>query len=265
MIIQSPLLAISATPYIQRNPQDANKTALNELRATDARLRADAAANAAKAGIGATGSVTYRYVIGSDGKAYATGAVLDNEKRAQSTRDPQLSLKNKPSGRTQPDVSYQAVTDRLNNIITPRAQLSPADEAFIYGSNDYLNETRISNEAQARAKFQLYDAAVRAQEGQPFESAFGLSSSPDYDFEVGADGELYAANSQSNTPDKGFRASQSNTNNASDSAFRADTAATDISAQDTTPVHTPQSRATALYTQISYLVYQETPLFQLAA
>ncbi len=264
MTIQSPLLAISAAPFVQRQPADANKTALDELRATDARLRADAAASASRSGVGSTSTITYNYVVGPDGQLYANDATITTSKRTQGARNPNLRLEDQQGVARQPLDLQKRAAARLNDILNPRAQLSPADEANIYGSDDYLEETLKSNETQARAKLQLYDLAVRAQEGQHFRAAFGLGSAPEYDYEVGPDGELYAVAGEVGIRTSGFKPPEQAAKDA-DTIARAALAATDVSAQDVATARTAQSRAASFYAQASYLAYRETPLFQLAA
>lgn len=264
MMIQSPLLAISSVPYIQRQPQDAAKAALDDLRASDARIRAEAAASASRYGAGATSTVTFNYIVGPDGQLYATDATVSTSKRTQGARNPNLALEDQQGATSQPLGLEQRAKARLNDILSPRAQLSPADEAAIYGSDDFLKETLQSNEAQARAKLQLYDLAVRAQEGQHFRAAFGLGTAPEYDYEVGPDGELYAVAGEVGIRTSGFKTPEAAAKDA-DTIARAALAATDVSAQDISVARTAQSRAAEFYAQMSYSVYRETPLFQLAA
>ena len=235
------------------------------LRQADSSIRADAARAAAQAGAGANTSVQYNYEVGPDGQLYATSATITTSKRTQGPRDPLSGIQGSDGIATQPLAQQaQQRPQSLADYARPGPTLSAADEAAIFGSEDFLNDVLNSNEAQRRARLQLADFGVRAQEGQHFRAAAGLGSLPQYDYEVGPDGEVYAV-AGSVGISSGPASSEEEAAADAATIARAALAATDVSAQDISVARDAQSRAASLYASNYNIAEQETPLFQFAA
>lgn len=241
----------------------APKAALDSLRTNDASIRTQASRSAAQSG--GTSTVQYSYDIGPDGQRYVSGATISTTKRTSGARNPLVPLSDVQGQPSQPlDISGQQQLASLADFLKPRSALSPADEAAIYGSDDFLNDTLNSDEAQRRMRLQIADFGVRAQEGQHFRAAFGLGSAPQYDYELGPDGELYAVGGNVGIT-SGLAATPEEAAKDADTMARAALAATDVSAQDVSAARSAQSRAAYLYAHNHNIIEQETPLFSFAA
>lgn len=232
------------------NPQSAQ--AARAARVADANLRADAARAAAQAGSGANVTVQYQYSVGPDGQLVATGATVSSARRTRGGEEtlPPSQQQNAPA---QPFTLEDVRPRRFGDIQAPRATLSPAEEAAIFGSEAFLEDTLNSNEAARRARLQLADFGVRAQERQHLAAAGGLGSAPDYDYEVGPDGELYAV-AGSVSISSGPAASPEEAARDAATIAAAALAATDVSAQDIAVARNAQARAAALYAQVHHAV-----------
>lgn len=244
------------------NPESA--AAAQAARISDMNLRADAARAAAKAGAGANVNIQYQYAVGPDGQLYASGATVSTSRKGRADEallDPSLR-----SGAPSQPLNLQDARPRsFADLLAPRASLSPADEAAIFGSPEFLAEIQDSGEASRRARLQIADFGVRAQERQHYMAAGGFGSLPQYDYEIGPDGELYAVAGSVNikagpaaTPEEAAR-------NAATIAGAA-LAATDVSAQDISVARNAQSQAAALYSR-NYMagLVDEGPSIQRAA
>lgn len=225
-------------------------------------MRAQAIRQEAQAGAGAVVSTQYSYTIGPDGQRYATSARITTSQRTEGPPDP-LALQGAPS--SQPlTISQNRKPLSLADYARPNAGLSPSDEAAVFGSQAFLDEIRSSNAGSVRARLQLSDFSVRAQEGQHFRAAAGLGTAPKYEYQVGPDGKLYAV-----AGEVGLKAGPAATpeDAAQDAATfaRAALAATDVSAQDVSVARAAQSRAASFYAASNTRDESETPRFQLAA
>ncbi|MBN67290.1 MAG: hypothetical protein CMM94_06980 [Rickettsiales bacterium] len=244
---------------------DAASTALKQV---DADVRAQAQKSAAQAG-GATSTAQYSYTVGPDGQLYATSATVTTTRRGEGVRDP-LSLAPGQVGNdnTSPSSPLNNIPDRrpssLSDLLRPRPQLSPSDEAAVFGSEAFLKETQESNDAAYLARLQLADFGVRAQENQHLQASGGLGSAPKYDYQVGPDGKLYAvagsvsiSSGPAATPEEA----------AADAAAvgRAALAATDVSAQDISVARKAQSNAAYLYASNNNIVDRANPAIDLAS
>lgn len=268
MIIGGSQPSLSLNDYIAAlygNQQSPRVSSVEGLRQTDASIRSQATRSAAQAGAGATTTVQYTYEVGDDGQLYATGATISASKRTVGARSPLDSLSSLDGLASQPLQSlFRAQPKSLGDFLRPRALMSPADEAALYGSEDFLNDALNSDEAQRRARLQIADFGVRAQEGQHFRAAFGLGSVPEYDYEVGPDGELYAVGG-SVAISTGAASSPYEAAKDADAMARAALAATDVSAQDVSVARSAQARAASLYAANYMIAERETPLFFFAA
>lgn len=225
------------------NPRSAQ--AAQAARVADANLRADAARAAAQAGAGATTNVQYQYAVGPDGQLYATSATVQSSRRTRVGEEilPPSQQGNRP---VQPFTLEDERPRRFGDVLPARAALSPTDEAAIFGSEEFLEDILNSNEANRRARLQIADFGVRAQERQHFFAAGGFGSLPNYQYEIGPDGELYAVGGSVSIQTGPALTEEEAARDAATIANAA-LAATDVSAQDISVARNAQSRAAALY------------------
>ena len=223
------------------NPRSAQ--AAQSARIADMNLRADAARAAAQAGPGATTNIQYQYSTGPDGQLYATGATISSSRRTRGA-DQLLPPELQRAPSAQP-ILEDARPRRFGDVQPVRPLLSPADEAAIFGSPEFLEDVQ-SGDSIRRARLQLADFGVRAQESQHFYAAAGLGSAPTYEYEVGPDGELFAV-AGSVTIQPGTATSEEEAARDAATIANAALAATDVSAQDIAVARDAQSRAASLY------------------
>lgn len=232
------------------------------MRMADASVRADASRAQASAGAGATSSVQYSYSVGPDGQLYATSATISSSKRTNGPRDPLTPLAQQESAPAQPLAVDNRQPPSLAALSRPQAHISPSDEAAIFGSPDFMDDIFNSNESLRRARLQLADFGVRAQEGQHFKAAAGLGDIPEYDLIAGPDGELFAV-AGSVSISGGPTTSDEDAAAQAATIARAALAATDVSAQDVSVARDAQFKAASLYAANARAAERETPLFQL--
>lgn len=232
------------------------------LRAADGSVRAQAGKAQVQAGVGATVTTRYSYEVGPDGKLYATGATISSSKRTLSSRDAGLPLEDQQSIYQQAFSFLQSIPQKLSDLLRPKLGMSAADEAVLYGSEEFRSDALNNEQAQRRARLQIADFAVRAQESQHFRAAGGLGSTPVYEYEVGPDGELYAV-----AGSVGIRAGAAGTPEeaARDAATvaRAALAATDVSAQDISVARRAQAEAASIYARNFYAAEEENPIYSI--
>lgn len=227
-------------------------------------MQAQIARRTAQAGAGVDVKTQYSYTIGPDGQLYVTSARVTTSSRTDEVnRSPVIQEDTqKPLQPTATPAERPAAS--LADYAHPSSGLSPADEAAVFGSKEFLDEIRSSTENQLRSRLQVYDFGVRAQESQHFRAAYGLGSAPTYDYHVGPDGTLYAV-----AGEVGLKAGPAAT--PEDAAENATTmanaalAATDVSAQDISVARSALSQAASLYAANRDISKTETPRFQLAA
>ena len=231
------------------------------LRAADSSVRAQAQQASAQGGAGSSVTTQYTYEVGPDGQLYATGATVTTSKRTAGPREAGVPLAQQEGVAGQP-LQLARQPKSLADFVNPRPSLSPSDEAAIFGSGEFLDETLNSNEASHLARLQLADFGVRAQEGQHFRAASGLGSAPEYTYEVGPDGKLYAVAGEVGISTGGASSDEEAAADAATIA-RAALAATDVSAQDIAVARDAQSKAASLYASNNQIIDQENPLLQL--
>lgn len=273
MLIGGPSPSLSMNDYVAgmfaaqsgvgANPRA--QTSLQSIRTEDASIRSEAMRKAAQAGPGSTTHVQYTYATGPDGQLYVTSATVTSSKRTVGSRDPLSSLSDLEGVGVQPlQSAFRAQPKSIGDFLRPRALMSPTDEAAIYGSDDFLGDTPNSDEANRRMRLQIADFGVRAQEGQHYRAAFGLGSAPEYDYELGPDGELYAVGGHVGIS-PGPAATPEDAAKDADTMARAALAATDVSAQDVSVARSAQSRAASLYAANYSIAEREYPIFTMAA
>lgn len=252
--------------------------AARKLRAADADIRAQALRAQSEAGYGAQSGTQIRYTVGPDGQLYARSATVTTSRRGEGVRDP-LELLGVAQQENGPltealrenlrDIRPLSFTDILN----PKPQLSPTDEVVLFGTQpaaipgttaSFREDAFQSMDGLNLSRLQVSDFGVRAQEGQHFRAAGGLGSLPEYDYQRGPDGKLYAVAghvgiSERTTTDPEQAARDENT------VAAAALAATDVSAQDVAVARNAQSRAAGLYAQNNALINRQDPVFSLAA
>lgn len=90
---------------------------------------------------------------------------------------------------------------RLGDFLRPRLNMSPTAEAEVFGSEDMLNDNLNNDLAQRRGRFsrsKLLDVLGTMQKGS--NGVREIHVAPVYDFELKADGELYAMPFDDATP-----------------------------------------------------------------
>jgi hypothetical protein len=229
-------------------------------------VRADAQAQAAQHGAAANTSISYDYDIGPDGQLYVSSATVSSSTRSRERAGELTALRGQDSGGAADalQVFLQLREAKPGDFAPVKAQLSPSDEATVFGSEEFLNEIAQSDEAARRDRLQLADFSVRAQERQHYNAAAGLGSAPVYDYEVGPDGELYAV-AGSVSILQGPAGSEEEAARDAATVGRAALAATDVSAQDIATARDAQSRAAHLYAINSNLQYNAYRQVDLAA
>lgn len=226
---------------------------------SQANIQADARAVAAKAGPGANVTISYDYEVGPDGQLVATGATIQTSRRTSEAPNSLTNIEDAQGSPSQPILLFNNGPRSFADLANPRPALSPSDEAVVFGSEEFLEDTLNTNEAARRARLQIADFGVRAQERQHFFAASGFGSAPQYEYEIGPDGELYAvagsvaiSTPATSDPERAAR-------NAATVANAA-LAATDVSAQDISVARDAQARVASLYAQNNDTIEQEVPI-----
>lgn len=254
------LNAIYAAAFAQ-NPAAAE---ISALRASDANIRSQAQKQLSQAGVGATVSTHITYTVGPDGQLYATGATVSAQKRTQGVPQPGRPLKDQETGTPFNFLVPDRGPKTLSDWLRPKPRLAPADEADLFGSDDFLKEVLESTENLYRSRLAAADLGVRAQEAQHYRAAAGLGSAPDYDLVEGPDGEFYAVGGEvqmraSATVDPAQAAEDAQT------MANAALAATDVSAQDVSVARQSLARAASLYAMNDNLIYAQQRAYDMAA
>jgi hypothetical protein len=247
---------INPAPMSAIIPNAQEERSWQALRLADASIRAQASRLASQNGAGAVNVTQFNYTMGPDGQLYATSATVSASRRTVGPANPNLPLSQQNGTAAQPL--------SLRDFQPVNLGLSPSDEAAVFGSKDFLEETLGSNASQVRAQLQIIDFGVRAQEGQHFRAAAGLGSAPEYDYHIGPDGELYAVAGSVGISTGSAATPEEAAADASTMA-RAALAATDVSAQDVSVARNAQAKAASFYAAANDITQQETPRLQLAA
>lgn len=242
------------------------------LKANEQSVKLQAQSLAVKAEKGTVLTTKYNYDVGPDGQMYVSGVTVASQRKVQpgavNPLNPMAGEAVNPFISSTTDSRPKSFADLSN----ARTALSPADELKLFAQ-----EAATSNDAIYRAKLQVADFGVRAQENQHFRAGGGLTSMPQYGYQVGPDGELYATSgsvgiSTPKTADPESAARHAQT------AANAALAATDVSAQDVAVARDAQNNAasftqearkqqqvTQQYQKQSDLVYTTNPVFNAAA
>lgn len=239
------------------------------LRAQEQSVKLEAQSLAVKAGKGGVLTTKYEYKTGPDGQQYVAGVTISSQRKVEGP----VSALDKGKGAL---TSSTALTNNrpssFADLAGPRPSLSPVEELALFSQ-----EAADSVDGLNRAKLQIADFGVRAQERQHFRAGGGLTSLPEYGYQVGPDGELYATSGNvgistplSSDPKTAARNAQT--------AANAALAATDVSAQDVAVARSAQSNAANFtqearkqaqvaqqYQKQSDLVYTTNPVFNAAA
>lgn len=241
------------------------------------KLQLQAQSIAVKAGPGAQIQTKYDYAVGPDGQLYIAGVTVSTTRRVQG----QLSSID-PDGKNQQSNSpFRQALDRqpksFSEILNPKAQLSPSDEVVLFSADDFRAQAFGSVDNLNHARLQVTDFGVRAQEAQHFRVGGGATSLPEYDYEVGPNGELYAV-AGSVDIDPGSAATPEEAARDAQTVAAAALAATDVSAQDVSVARSAQSSAAQfvaqarqqqriadLYKQNNDIVFNNSPLLDAAA
>ncbi len=242
------------------------------LKANEQSVKLQAQSLAVKAEKGTVLTTKYNYDIGPDGQMYVSGVTVSSQRKVQPGA---VNPLNPLAGEAVNPFISSATDNRpksFADLANARTALTPADELQLFAQ-----EAATSNEAIYRAKLQVADFGVRAQENQHFRAGGGLTSLPQYGYQVGPDGELYATSgsvgiSTPKTADPESAARHAQT------AANAALAATDVSAQDVAVARSAQNNAAAFtqearkqlqvsqqYQKQSDLVYTTNPVFDAAA
>lgn len=244
------------------------------LKSQDQSVKLQAQSLAVKAGKGAVLTTKYEYDIGPDGQAYVSGVTVSSQRKVEGPVNPLDKGKNGFSSSTALSGNKPA---SFADLLNPRAALSPIEEAQLFSSAQFAEDAATSVDGLNRAKLQVADFGVRAQEKQHFRAGGGLTSLPEYGYQVGPDGELYATsgNVGISTPSGADPAKAARN---AQTAANAALAATDVSAQDVSVARSAQNNAAAFtqearkqlqvtqqYQKQSDLVYTTNPVFGAAA
>lgn len=241
------------------------------LKANEQSVKLQAQSLAVKAEKGTVLTTQYNYDVGPDGEMYVSGVTVSSQRKVQGLVNPLDPLAGKAAGAFTP-----AITDdrpkSFADLVSPRAALSPSEELELFAK-----ENITSNDGANRLRLQLADAGVRNQEMLHFRAGGGLASMPEYGYQVGPDGELYATSGNvgistpnAATPEEAARNAQTVANAA--------LAAADVSAQDVavardalqnaagfTQEARKQQQVALQYQKQSDLVYTTNPVFNAAA
>ncbi len=232
------------------------------LRAADNSVRAQATKLQAQGGPGALVTTKFSYEIGPDGELYATSATVSTSKRTLGAQQTALPQSEQTSLYESAFSFLRNAPKSLSDFLRSKLSMAPADEAAIYGSDAFRNDALNNEQAQRRARLQLADFGVRAQESQHFRAANGLGDAPVYEYEVGPDGELYAVAGSVGIRSGTAATPEEAAQNAATVA-RAALAATDVSAQDVSVARRAQSEAAALYSRNFYATDAEDHAFSI--
>ena len=283
--VSSPLsvLLASTSPLgrgiAQANQQNAQAEAIRAIKAGEQSVKMQAQSLRISAGPNATLSTQYDYAVGPDGQLYVRGVTVTTQRRV----DGQLSAIN-PDARQQqaqqqarqPFAQPEKAPTSFAEITQPRALLSPADEAVLYGSDDFRQEAFHSVDNLNRAKFLASDIGVRNHEGLHYRAGAGATTLPEFTLQEGPDGQFYAIGGSvgidpapAATPEEAARDAITLANAA--------LAANDVSAQDISVARNALSRAAYmqqqqrqqqvanLYKVNNDIVTNNTPLLNAAA
>lgn len=237
------------------------------LKSQDQSIKLQAQGLAVKAGKGAVLTTKYDYDIGPDGQSYVSGVTVSSQRKVEGSGNfassTALATDNRPKN--------------FADLVNPRAALSPSDELQLFSSAQFTKEAATSVDGINRARLQVTDFGVRAQENQHFRAGGGLTSLPEYGYQVGPDGELYATSGNVGISTPQTADPQTAARNAQ-TAANAALAATDVSAQDVAVARSAQNNAanftqearkqaqvTQQYQKQSDLVYTTNPVFNAAA
>lgn len=203
-------------------------------------------------GAGAASSrshIRYDYDQGPDGTLYPAEAV-SGIRRASGVRQTAAARTDNADTNTQAPASrYRAQPKSLGDYLRSRAQLSPSEEAAVFGSPDVLEDPLNNDQAQRRSRQKIASPFASAQNPAPSSLAYGIDTPSYYDLEIGPDGGHYPAQS-----DAGY---------GFDGSAQGD-AASNLQPQPPVARNT-QSRAAGLYASTYHITELETPLFSFAA
>ncbi len=224
---------------------DASLLPTLQMQAIDGQIRSQLQQARGQAGAGSTVTANVTYGIGPDGQRYATGGTVTTSSRdavsangqapgvADAPRRP-LTADNETTNAAR---FREPVT--LQDIAQARLSLSPLEfaEAFSEEFNDDIR----------RSQLQVIDAGVRSQESLHFRAAGGLATGvPQYGYQVGPDGELYATSGQVNIGSSSTTDERKAARDATTLGIAA-TAPGDASPQDIAVARDAFSRAASLY------------------
>lgn len=223
------------------------------LRQVDEDIRTQARRAAAARGIDATVVTNIQYTVGPDGQLYATGGTVSTSRRI---KGPESFA---PSGVSQQQNNYldEAANDNsqsrqpqsLADLLPPQLGLSSSAFATLFSES--------SNEAQILNELQAADAGTRAHEHQHFKAAGGLASGlPEFQYEVGPDGQLYAVGGYVNVSTTPTSDPEKAARDAAGLSMAA-SAPGDASAQDMKAAKKAYGNAASLYNQANGLGNQQ--------
>lgn len=267
---------VTASPNNTRNSQVSQS-----LAAESQSVQLQARSLSVRASPNATLTTQYGYDVGPDGQLYVTSVTVTSTQRVQGRGNaasvPGASqLQNNNSRFNEADAQGRHIRN-LAELLNPRTNLSPSEEVQLFTSERFAEAARASVDGINRGRLQVADFGVRAQETQHFRAGGGTTSLPEYGYQTGPDGELYAISGSvgiATPPAADAETAARNSQTIANAAL----AATDVSAQDISTARNAQADAaaqaaaarrqaqvSAQYQQQSDLIFTTNPVFDAAA